>query len=157
MGQQFTQARNKPFLQTPLIELLGETGFQSQAFNHILAGTFDKTTVCDPYANKLLTTLQKSNGVVSPLPSHQDYQQSWKKSCKTMASSPSQMHFGQYIAGTNHFLKLNAILMEMSTSSLWLLTGMLETWIECYVRKKLLGIMRSNGSGLFCCLKWIAI
>ena len=46
---------------------------------------------------------------------YKEYKRSWKITCKTTASSPSQVHFGHYIAGIadDTVGKLNAILANV--------------------------------------------
>jgi len=55
--QRFTQAVNIPFLQPPLIQLLGWTGIDSPAFDDILANTFTCPPGCNLYAKKLIQHL----------------------------------------------------------------------------------------------------
>ena len=48
----FTQAKNMPFLQTPLLELFGETGFQSYAFDQVLKGMLEIPSTCNHMQEK---------------------------------------------------------------------------------------------------------
>jgi len=52
----FTQAVTTPFLQQPLLGLLGLTSVNTTAFNQILEGTFQCPPECDKYTKNLFPT-----------------------------------------------------------------------------------------------------
>jgi len=45
-------SKNVPFLQTPLLELFGETGFQSYAFDQVLKGMLEIPSTCNHMQEK---------------------------------------------------------------------------------------------------------
>jgi len=116
----FTQAKNMPFLQTPLLELFGETGFQSHAFDQVLKGMLEIPSTCNHMQEKTDGIADTHLCCPFPTPVLPGLSGKMEKSQETMASSPSHLHFGHYIMGMEHslILELNATLAEIP-----LLTG----------------------------------
>jgi len=58
-GRRFTQANDTPFLTSLLLEIFGETGVCSKAFNVVLERTFVLPSEYDKYMKKVLQHLSK--------------------------------------------------------------------------------------------------
>jgi len=120
--QRFTQASHAPIFQLSKQEGLHSLGVGSQAFNQILAGTYDVSHISDPFTQKLLLHLQRPSSVQELLPrTEEEYLRGWKKAKETTSSSPSGVHFGHYIAGLEErtVAKLNYLMANIP-----MLTGM---------------------------------
>jgi len=118
--RQFTQVKDTPMLQPPMINLVGINNMDAPAFSQILNGTFKCPENCDLYLQKLLPHLQQREDLPSiTIQMYKEYKCSWETARETTASSPSLVHFGHYIAtiADDTIGKLNAIL-----ANVWLLS-----------------------------------
>ncbi len=114
-GRRFTQAKDTPFLTSPLIERFGECG-KTQAVNQVLEGTFEPPLGCDPLAARLLLAFARPETIHEVPPrTITDYTRGWQKARETTSSSASGIHFGHYIAGTFNpeILLINATLADI--------------------------------------------
>jgi len=59
----FTQAKDTPMLQQPMLSLFSIDQMDTPMFTQILEGTFQCPTECNPYLQKLLKQLQKLEGL----------------------------------------------------------------------------------------------
>jgi len=100
-GRRFTQAATTPFLQTPLIELFTEANLATQAFDQVLAGTFECPEEADVMTKRLLEALRRPPGIKTIQPRQLDkITAGWRKAREATSSAPSSIHFGHYMAGT---------------------------------------------------------
>jgi hypothetical protein len=100
MDHRFNQAKDTPFLNGPLFELLGPLG-TGEAAEAILNGTFIIPPEVDEYTAKFIKQLRRPPEVTQmslDLPI-QSYQQGWGKARENTASGPSGLHFGHFKAG----------------------------------------------------------
>jgi len=92
-----------PFLLPPLVDIFGEVGPNTKAFQAFLDGTFKVPAECDMYVQKVMTKLVQPLAIqVIALPQLPQYISGWRKAWEAMSSSPSGVHFGHYIVGTHH-------------------------------------------------------
>jgi len=123
---QFKQAQETPFLTTLLVDIFGETGSPSKAFNKVLKVTFALPPACDWYVGKVLEKLAQPTMVqaINPQALH-DYVWGWSWSHEKMSSSsPSTLQFGHYMAGVQDMviMQLNAVLVG-NPSTDWLFSS----------------------------------
>jgi hypothetical protein len=106
--RRFNQARDTPFLTSPLFEMIGPMGIGEHA-DAILAGTFVAPTGSDPYAVKLIAQLKRPPEVLAAPPmsvslDSREYVKGWNKARERTSSGPSGLHFGHFKAGAAHTL-----------------------------------------------------
>ena len=103
--RRFTQARSTPFLQPPLLQMVGPLG-TGPAAEQILNGTFSIPEGVDEWAAKLIPFLARPQSVVAghfrkpdttvDLQSHVD---GWRKAKERTSSGPSGITFAHFKAG----------------------------------------------------------
>jgi len=77
---QFTQAKDTPMLQSPMLDLFGIDKMDMPEFSQILDGTFQCPKECDPYLQKLLPHIQKLDGIPTiTIQMYEDYKNRWEK------------------------------------------------------------------------------
>jgi len=112
-GHQFTQARWTPFLQPPFLTDFGELGWTSW-HKAVLNGTYVPQPGCDPLIATFLQKMCCPPDVVDiQLRGVKAFNKEWQKVWEQTSLSPSQVHFGHYIAGT-FSLKIAIINAKMS-------------------------------------------
>jgi len=114
-------------LQQPMQGIFGIDNMDTPEFKEVLDGTYQCPKQCIAYLQKLLLDLQCPTDLIPiPMRSYEEYKWRWKIARETMASSPSAVHFGHYMAGITKDTvgKINAILANVR-----LLSGMTpERW-----------------------------
>ena len=102
LTNRFSQSKNTPFLQPPLLQEVGQMGF-GPAREKILDGTYTTPQGTDPWAACLITQLARAQGNTVP-PSTElninEHISGWKKAREYTSSGLSDIHFGHFIAGT---------------------------------------------------------
>ena len=106
--RRFTQARNTPFLQPPLLQLVGTMG-TGPAAEDILQGTFNIPEGVDEWAARLIPFLArpekvKSGQFIRPATtvSVQSHSDGWRKAKERTSSGPSGITFAHFKAGLNN-------------------------------------------------------
>jgi len=113
---QFTQTAKTPILQLGADSGLNNLQTGSQAFQQILASTYDVSQIPDKYSQKLLIQLGQAPHV-TPLPVCivAEYEQGWHPAHEATASSPSSLHFRHHMAGIEDLLiaKINCLVANI--------------------------------------------
>ena len=139
--RRFSQARDTPFLQEPLLSAVGPFG-TSPGAEEILKGTFQIPPGVDHYAAKLIPHLQRLPEVaagrrISLTMDPEEYRKGWLKAREATASGPSRLHFGHFIANA-HDEKIS--LFDSIMAAIPHATGMSpRRWqhgIDCELEKK---------------------
>jgi hypothetical protein len=103
--QRFNQAALSPFLQPPLVQLVGRFG-ETEGVKQILEGRVEDrvTSSIDRYTQLLLEQMRKPKNFV-PVEideSIETFVQGWRKTKEQTASGRSRLHFGHFIAACKH-------------------------------------------------------
>jgi len=133
----FTQAKDTPMLQLPMLNMFGIDQMDTPEFAQILDGMFQFPKECNPYLQKLLSHLQKPEGLLPiMIQQYDEYKHSWERAREMTALLPSLVHFGHYIAAIaeESIGKLNTILANVR-----LLSGTAPEWW-----KQTLNVMLEN-------------
>ena len=106
--RRFTQAYDTPFVNEPLLPLIGLLGL-GPAVPSILDGTFTPPPAIDEYTKKFLSHLAMPECIRQQPPlsfgiSTADHIQGWKKMKSKISSSPFGPSFADYIAGSEDSL-----------------------------------------------------
>jgi len=70
VGCQFSQVRNTPLLQNPILQCFGEIGTNCPAFKQVLSGTIDLEPQTDNYIKNCSNTLVDQHGFRTSNPDH---------------------------------------------------------------------------------------
>jgi hypothetical protein len=111
-GQRFNQSAETPFMQTPLVELVGPSG-NSSYVEQILQGTAEIPSGIDEFAERLILHLcypDNYNGkeTVAEL-NIEDHTRGWSRARERTSAGPSGLHFGHFKA-----MSTSEILAELS-------------------------------------------
>ena len=105
--RQFRQASDTPFMQPPLLGLVGPLGM-GPAADSILRGDFDAPPGIDPYALKLIQHLKRPDNVTKASTQVDisllitNHINGWKRAKERTSSGRSGVHFGHFMAGAKH-------------------------------------------------------
>lgn len=91
----FAQARNTPFLQSPLQDLMGHSGL-SQFSSSVCEGQADLSAFSSSVKNMLQACRSRSSPMDEFLPTDTDISNGFKKWRETTCTSPSGRHLGHY-------------------------------------------------------------
>jgi len=99
-----------------MVDIFGIDNMDNPKFKQILDSTFWCPIECNQYVRKLIMHLKQPKNLPPITPqAYKEYERSWELVQETTALSPSQVHFGHYIAGIAEDMvgKLNAILANV--------------------------------------------
>ena len=112
------KAHDTPFLQSPLIEIIGYMGEQP-AVNDILGGTFNAPNDTDQYSMELLDQMKmpasiKSAGSIDVNITPEEHHNFWRRQSTRTASEPSHLSFAHYkiAAGNKDTCAIDAFLRD---------------------------------------------
>jgi hypothetical protein len=119
--ERYKLSHQSPFLQDPLLSILGLTG-NSTAAQQILDGTFICPDGVDDTTKTIVQLLQRpfvgAKRVDTEISRH-DYQRYWKRAKESTSSSYSGLHFGHWkaAAACDELSEIHSLFTEIATTS----------------------------------------